>query len=241
MNLEAFIDELAEDGICITTKSARFFFTLDHWDGFYPAPVDEWTPPVGSERYPPPAWYVATFHDLTGKRNSGYAHTGIDLNVARPPYGDVDRGQPVFAVDGGIIYRTGYSPSYLGSVIIKVEYHGEAINVQYWYLDSGEVASDVAVLEPGMPLYIRYWHLDNNDTFKSLQADVARGQCLGHIGNYKLGAGGDHLHFDMCLDPFEPHWWFTKHPTLRWIDPVLMMKWHMGPAIVDLMVSKEHG
>ena len=178
-----------------------------------PAP---WCFPVGSTQYPPPDWYCASWHDpLTGKLNNGYRHTGIDLNVCKPPYGDIDRGQPVFAVAGGVVHRVGYSQSYLGSVILLVG-HERA------------------------PLYVRYWLLEGDATFRSWKEGqvVKAGETLGHIGNYTLGAGGDHLHFDMCTDPFECHWWFTNHPAVRWVDPVPILKAHLDPAQVDAMLEK---
>jgi len=88
-----------------------------------------WLPPVGlpvPEEYPkgkvykPGQYYCATLHDLTGKANGGYKHTGVDLNLAISPYGDVDRGQPVFAVADGEIMALDYSTKYLGCVILKI-------------------------------------------------------------------------------------------------------------------------
>jgi len=177
-----------------------------------PAP---WCFPIGSTQYPPPDWYCASWHDLTGKRNNGYGHTGIDLNVCKPPYGDIDRGQPGFAVADGVIFRVGYSQSYLGSVILLVGHERS-------------------------PLYARYWHLADDATFRSWTEGqvVKAGTELGHIGNYTLGAGGDHLHLDAALDPFEPHWWFTNHPVVRWIDPVPILKAHLDPAQVEAMLEK---
>lgn len=173
-----------------------------------------WRFPVGSVEYPSSDWYCASWHDLTGKRNNGYGHTGIDLNVDRHPWGDVDRGQPAFAIADGVIYRVGYSQSYLGSVILLVD-HERA------------------------PLYVRYWHLADDAAFRSFAEGqvVKAGDCLGHIGNYQLGAGGDHLHFDMCTDPFECHWWFTNH-RVRWIDPVPILKAHLDQTQVDAMLER---
>ena len=174
----------------------------------------DWVYPVGSLDFPTEEWYCACVHDTTGKLNSGYAHTGIDLNVDHRPWGDVDRGQPVYAVADGVVHAVHYSASYLGSVVIRVQHDGA-------------------------PLYVRYWHLENDPAFRYWQPGetVSADSIVGHLGNYTLGQGGDHCHFDMALDPFEPHWWFTRHD-IRWIDPVPVLKAHLDPGIVDAMMKK---
>lgn len=175
----------------------------------------EWAYPVGTPKYPTTDWYAATLHDPTGKLNSGYGHTGIDLNVDKKPWGDVDRGQPVYAIADGVVHRVHYSTSYLGSTVIQVEHDGA-------------------------PLWLRYWHLENDVNFRVVSSwtRIEKGDLLGHIGNYTLGAGGDHLHLDAALDPFEPHWWFTYHPEVRWVDPVPILKEHLDPALVDEMLRR---
>ena len=165
-----------------------------------------WHFPVGSLKYPIEQWYIATFHDLTGKANNGYKHSGIDYNVEIYPRGDIDRGQPVFAVASGRVYGTWYSGRNLASVVIQVTHQGA-------------------------PLYVRYWHLARDDTFLSLRPGlpVTVGQTLGHLGSYK--PGGDHLHFDMALDPFHPGCWLI--PAVRWVDPVTVLEYHLDPEIVE--------
>jgi murein DD-endopeptidase MepM/ murein hydrolase activator NlpD len=174
-----------------------------------------WHPPVGSDKFPTRQWYAATLHDTTGALNNGYKHTGIDLNADKMPWGDIDRGEPVYAMTNGVIHHRSYSEQYLGSVVYQVEYHAR-------------------------PLYIRYWHLEYDAAFLTLMKgyEVRRGDVMGHIGNYTLGAGGDHLHLDMALDSFEPHWWFPYHPEVRWIDPVPVMKQYMDPDFVDAMLRR---
>lgn len=167
---------------------------------------------------PPAAWYCATVHDLTGVKNNGYRHSGIDLNLDRSPWGDVDQGQPVFAVHSGAVYRCNYHRNYLGCVIVLGKHKG-------------------------LPLYTRYWHLADDSVLQNWQegGTVKPGQVIGHIGNYRLGAGGDHLHFDMALDPFEPCWWHTRHPNVRWIDPIPVLKAHLMPDEVDKMMGRRDG
>jgi len=168
-------------------------------------PLD-WHFPVGSDEYPIKQWYIATIHDLTGAKNNGYKHTGIDYNVEVPPRGDIDRGQPVWAIADGKIYGTWHSERNLASVVIQVEHDG-------------------------MPLFARYWHLARNDAFLGLRPGmkIEAGRCLGLLGNYKTG--GDHLHFDMALDAFHPGCWLV--PGVRWVDPVPILKAHLDPDTVD--------
>lgn len=177
--------------------------------------VPAWAFPVGTDEYPPERWYAATLHDTTGVRNGGYAHIGVDENLDVPNWGDVDRGQPVFCVAPGVVQVVGYSSSYLGSVIIEVQHQG-------------------------YPLYVRYWHLADDGVFRGLAVGqaVEAGQQVGAIGNYRLGAGGDHLHLDCARDLFGAHWWFTKHPDIRWIDPVPVLSWHLDAVAVEAMLQK---
>jgi len=177
-------------------------------------PVAGWVFPVGDDEFPTADWYCACWHSLDGSLNDGYGHTGIDLNVDRYPWGDVDRGRPVWAVADGIVYAAHYSTNYLGGIVIRSEHEGDA-------------------------LYIRYWHLEDNDAFRAHVPGqhIAAGQLVGNIGNYLLGAGGDHLHFDMALDPFEPHWWFTRHE-IRWVDPVPVLRTHLNSDLVEEMLRR---
>lgn len=174
-----------------------------------------WHFPVGSDQYPIEKWYIASRHLERGTIWAGGIHTGIDYNVEVPPRGDIDRGQPVFAVADGTIYATGYSQTSLASIVIMVQ-HG------------------------GKPLWVRYWHLADNALFKSWRPGlpVKAGQELGHLGNYLKG--GDHLHFDMCKDAFHPCVWWTRtsgatnaEKLARWVDPVLVLKAHLDPGVVD--------
>ena len=198
----------AVDQICIVAE--RLARALEQ------EPALLWAYPVGTPEHPPEHWYAACIHDTTGKANpGGYAHTGIDLNLDRRPWGDVDRGMPVLAVAPGVVRVVGYSTSYLGSVITESVYNGR-------------------------PLFWRHWHLANDAVFRSIAVGqmVAAGQQVGAIGNYTLGAGGDHSHLDCALDLFGAHWWFTNHPAVRWIDPVPILQQNLDPARVTSMLRK---
>jgi len=95
------------------------------------------------------------------------------------------------------------------------------------------------MIQEGDALFFRYWHLADDETHEKLRVaqKVVCGDCLGHLGNYRLGAGGDHLHFDLALDWFRPRWWFTNHQT-RWVDPLEILKHRLGPDAVDVLVAR---
>jgi len=193
------LNEAGADFALLTYEGRAYFKVLDD-------KPSAWHFPVGSDKYPIEKWYIATVHDLTGVKNNGYKHSGIDYNVQVLPRGDIDRGQPVFAITSGTIYGTWHSKRNLASVVIQV-------------------------IHQGAPLWVRYWHLARDDTFLNLRSglSVECGQTLGHLGDYKRG--GDHLHFDMALDSFHPGCWLI--PAVRWVDPVPVLKAHLDPDIVD--------
>ena len=140
-------------------------------------------------------------------------HTGLDLNVSVAPYGDIDRGQPIWAIaDGEVVHDRGYSQGWVGVIVIKHQHDGA-------------------------PLYVRYAHLDP-DTFQvNIGDQVKAADLLGKLGDYKGGDTGDHLHFDMCLDPFT--WHEFKTPGKRWVDPVPILKQHLDPHVIDEMLKKD--
>jgi murein DD-endopeptidase MepM/ murein hydrolase activator NlpD len=175
----------------------------------------QWRFPVGSDKFPIEKWYIASRHLDRHSRWGGGVHTGIDYNVEVYPRGDIDRGEPVFAITDGVIYATGYSQTYLGSIVIEIKHDGS-------------------------PLWVRYWHLMNDNLFKSWRPGIKfpDGERLGHIGSYK--SGGDHLHWDMCKEAFHPLTWWSRmsgssneEKLARWVDPVDVLKAHLPPDIVD--------
>ena len=159
-------------------------------------PVPEivpWVLPVSEGDYPSASWYCATWHDLTGVRNGGYKHTGIDLNLDLPPWGDVERalGLSVYAIaDGVVTYST---PNWSGVPMIVVRHEHD-----------------------GKPLWVRYGHV----TQVAFRGDIVMaGQRLGGFADYP--DAGDHLHFDMALDEFTREWltseirWIDPVPVLK--------------------------
>ncbi len=159
----------------------------------------------------PAAWYCAVFHDLTGKLNGGYRHTGLDINLCKPPFGDVERGFPVYALAWGTVTAVAQSSGWLGVVQIKHEHAGE-------------------------PLYTRYAHLDPAKFVLSVGDTVMPGDVVGYIGNWTGGDGGDHLHLDMALDAF--YWGAWLQSTIRWIDPVDVLAAHLNNDLVTALLKK---
>jgi murein DD-endopeptidase MepM/ murein hydrolase activator NlpD len=182
---------------------------------FKPEGEGKWAFPVGTVAYPPEMWYAATVHDLTGVKNSGYKHSGIDLNLDLSPWGDVDRGLPVWAVAEGEIWDIRFSTANLGCVVLKIFHRGA-------------------------PLWVRYWHLETRDHFWELAIGqlVQAGDLIGKLGDYGGRAKGDHLHFDMAYDAFSAGWWLT--PAIHWVDPVPILKEHLDAKLVDAMLARGH-
>jgi len=170
---------------------------------------DKWAFPVGQGQYIPERWYAATVHSLDGSLNAnGYKHSGIDLNLDVSPRGDIERtlGLSVYAVADGIVTYITDNWSDVPMLVINVMHEGE-------------------------PLWVRYAHIM---PVVMLNQVVRAGQALGGFANWTRLDGGDHLHFDACLDPIERDWLTAK----RWIDPVDVLKAHLDPARVDAMVRK---
>lgn len=169
-----------------------------------PPAAPQWVAPVENSA----DWYCAVWHDQTGAKNNGYKHTGIDLNLDRAPYGDVERGFPVLSIGHGTIHATGYSGGWLGVCVVRYEWQGA-------------------------PLYVRYAHLDSIP--HKIGGDVAPGDVIGKIANWQGGDGGDHLHLDMNTAPFTWSAWLTGP---GWIDPVPVLCGMLGDAAVDAMLKR---
>lgn len=182
-----------------------------------PTPATDWRLPVGTDEHPASDWYAYTVHDLTGRRNpQNYGHTGLDLNGDwRNPdtgefRGNVDVGQPVFAIANGDVVSVGWSERFRAGIVLKVDHHG-------------------------LGLYVRYWHL-TQQTAKIFQIgdEVDVGANLGRIDKYPGGYA--HLHFDMAWQPIGRNWWFTKHPGVEWANPAWVLKQHLDGDAVDAML-----
>jgi len=172
-------------------------------------PPDTWAFPVGSEKFPVGAddyWYCAQFH--TYVKNVG-GHTGIDLNGDRPNWGNVDLGEPGFAITAGIVHEVGYSQSWGCNVVLLVQHEEN-------------------------PLWVRYAHLDRATVTLKAGDPVRAGDKLGGIGPHPNGA---HLHFDMALDAFG--WPYYRTSWVPWVDPVPILEAHLDPLMVKAMLAKK--
>jgi len=173
-------------------------------------PVEaQWAYPVGDAKYPPEQWYAASVHDLTGALNDGYKHSGLDLNLDLAPRGDIERtlGLHVYAVADGLVEYATQNWSGVPMIVIRVEYEGEPLWVRYAHI--------VPVVEAG-------------DRVKA-------GQDLGLFANWTGNSGGDHLHFDMALDPFTREW---LDPGIRWVDPVGVLGKMLDADVVKRMCAQ---
>ena len=67
-------------------------------------------------------------------------HTGVDLNAWQAPFGDVDRGEPVWSVADGVVASVGYSDSWLGVVVVECEEDdGTRVWFRYAHLDKDSI------------------------------------------------------------------------------------------------------
>jgi len=164
----------------------------------------QWRAPIDD----PAQWYCAVWHDPTGVKNGVYKHTGIDLNLAKAPFGDVERGFPVYSIGAGVVEAVHTTAGWLGFTVIRHEFEGA-------------------------PLYTRYAHLDS----MPLKAGdvVAPGALVGKIANWQGGDGGDHLHFDMSALPYPWGVWLTGG---GWLDPVPVLEKMLGVDAVRAMLEK---
>jgi hypothetical protein len=150
-----------------------------------------WMLPVGTEEFPPEHWYVAQRHKPD--------HTGLDVNLDEPQWGDVERGFPIWAIAEGVVDQVGRSDGWLGVVVVEHHHEGE-------------------------PLFVRYAHL--GEIFVEAGDEVVAGDRLGALGDWRTG---DHLHFDMAGERFEWYEWLSDRewvdpvPVLKaHIDPAFV-------------------
>jgi hypothetical protein len=126
--------------------------------------------PVGTDDYPPESWYVPTSQLFTA------THRGIDINLDVSPYGDVERGFPVYAVLDGTVHYVTNDWSGVGMCVIRHTLN----NVPYW---------------------VMYAHIDLIGL--AVDGQVLAGQMLGRIANWTQPDGGDHLHFGVSISPVQ--------------------------------------
>jgi len=170
-----------------------------------------WAYPVGSEKFPTMQWYAYQQHTWDPTENPE-GHTGIDLNAWQAPFGDVDRGEPVWSVADGVVSSVGYSEGWLGVVVVECEE------------------------DDGTRVWFRYGHLDGDSIDVKVGDRVVAAQMLGVLGDYTGGDTGDHLHFDAALQAFE--WNVYRDASISWIDPVPVLRRHLDGKVIDGMLEK---
>lgn len=185
------------------------------WDGveYQCTPLQQvhgWSFPVGNDQYPPEMWYVSYVHSLDGRLNNGHRHSGYDLNLDEPPHGDIERhkGLAVYAIADGQVTFVDECWSGVPMIVIRHEHEGQ-------------------------PLWTRYAHI-----IPVVQESqyVKAGQALGGFADWGHSpTKGDHLHFDMAYDPVEREW---LDPSIRWVDPVIILSEHLDPNRVRAMLAK---
>lgn len=164
-----------------------------------PEHAADWALPVGTTLYPAVKWGVRGYtHDLRttdenpNRRNGQpWPHSGYDINLDVPPYGDIERGYPVYAASSGVVHY------------VTDDWSGVGMCVVLHVHDS-------------VPVWFRYAHID---VVVSAGDAVEAGQTLGFIADWPTE--GDHLHLDAALDPFTREWvtpdirWVDPAPILR--------------------------
>lgn len=124
-------------------------------------------------------------------------HTGEDWNAVRPPRGDVDLGDPIYAVANGVVKVADYFVPSWGNVLL-IEHR----------------------LPDGRQVWSQYAHC--REMLVKVEQEVVRGDKIGTIGK---GAGNRypaHLHFEIRLSDLKPNAWgwsrarvlqYYAHPT----------------------------
>jgi len=124
-----------------THLSFRNMFVLPHF-------------PIGTDLYPPAAWYVPTSQLFTSQ------HRGIDINLDVSPWGDVERGLPVMAILPGVVHYVTDDWSGVGMMVVKHVIGGVPYYVQYAHqdiegwgigdaVDSGQILGHIANWQGG--------------------------------------------------------------------------------------------
>lgn len=109
-------------------------YTISEWvveNGNVSPPPAEPQPfsPVSSVDYPDAWWYCAQYFDPE-------THPALDLNLDKPPHGDVEAGMPVFAMlDGVVYYRTDNWGNGISMLVVKHQWRGQDLYIQYAHVD----------------------------------------------------------------------------------------------------------
>lgn len=177
-DLGLFNGRKLEDGVI------AFYPSLGDLSGDPTVVVDAYKAPVT-----PPAenWYFANVHTK--------AHSGLDINLNRSPWGDVDLGEPVFSCCNGIVVFSGMTRgTSWGRMVI------------------------VCGVEAGYGLlFWRYAHLQ--DVMARPGQIVRPGQQIGTIGKGYNDRYWAHLHLDAWRGQMiAPETWLASW--VDWVDPL---------------------
>ena len=143
-------------------------------------------------------------------RRTAVVVIGIDLNLDLSPYGDIERTLGLSVYAVADGIVTNITPNWSGVPMLVIN-----------------------VMHNGEPLWVRYAHIIPC----VMKGEVVHpGQALGTFANWQGFSGGDHLHFDMALDAFTTEWCTAS---IRWVDPVDVLKAHLSPVRVDAMCKKK--
>ncbi len=128
-------------------------------------------------------------------------HTGEDWNATRPPRGDVDLGDPIFAIANGLVTVADYFVPSWGNIIL-IEHE----------------------MPDGTHVWSQYSHC--NEILVKKGKEVKRGEKIGTIGK---GAGNRwpaHLHFEIRSQDIKPNaWGWTREQILeRYAHPSEFIK-----------------
>ena len=146
-----------------------------------PLQITEYVPPVDS----PGEWYIAQGHHSK--------HSGLDINLNKPPYGDVELGMPVYATCNGLVVFAGPTKgTSWGNVVIILS------------IDDGEL------------IFWRYGHLLD---YIDVGEYVKTGDIVGSIGKGYNNRYPAHLHLDCWTDQMiAPNAWLDT--SVEWHDPL---------------------
>lgn len=173
---------LKRQGLENSATLARLAETIK--PSFDPLRVTGYTLPVAGDAN---EWYLASVHKPP-------RHYGLDINLNKAPYGDVELGYPVLATCNGVVVYAQEAPG---------AYWGNLVVVQ-------------SVDDDGL-LHWRYAHLQEIRTYEG--AYVLAGDEIGTIGKGKNDRYDAHLHLDPWRGPMlTPGAYGGK---TRWIDPLI--------------------
>ncbi len=145
----------------------------------------------------PPAsdWYIASSHSTK--------HSGLDINLDRPPYGDVELGMPVYATcNGAVVFAGKAAGKSWGNLVITMSLGDHRL--EFW----------------------RYAHLDRINVLNAFI--IKRGRQIGTIGKGYNDRYDAHLHLDGWYDRMiAPESWRSRN--VEWFDPLdVWPKWKWG-------------